>query len=397
MPIWNQTVTNIVSSLLPRYSLCMKKRLLICVAVAAAIFSSAQAVSEEGVKYFIHARGRELVTGPGDAAIQLSGVGFSNYAWQDSISETHHDEKDFVRVRDMNMNAIRLYLNAKHFEGKPYSYRKSAWEWLDKNIAWAKKHGIYLIPAMVYPQGGWADERFFGDPENLKRLTALWKAIAARYKDEPAIAGFDLLNEPVAADSADVYYTYVAELVREIRKFDKNHLLIVEKLQGVRGKRETWGKANYPKMDDKNVMYSFHFYWPQRYTHQFYKNTQEGGRYPDETVVEEGNLRRDKFALEMVMNRFTEFGKRNNVPIYVGEFGLFKQCFIYPKGGLGWAGDMVDLMKAAGLSFTWHAYHEEAFGIYTNPGLPDEGFSNKALMELFRKKLAPEKKPASSP
>jgi len=41
----------------------------------------------------------------------------------------------------MGMNTIRFYLNYHFFEDdtNPYNYKQTAWDWLDQNIAWAKK------------------------------------------------------------------------------------------------------------------------------------------------------------------------------------------------------------------------------------------------------------------
>jgi endoglucanase len=45
-------------------------------------------------------------------------------------------------------------------------------------------------------------------------------------------------------------------------------------------------------------------------------------------------------------------------------------------------------MKARKLSFTYHSYHEDAFGLYRGGGqLPDPANANTALIDLFTKKL----------
>ena len=55
------------------------------------------------------------------------------------------------------------------------------------------------------------------------------------------------------------------------------------------------------------------------------------------------------------------------------------------RGGLQWVEDMLDIMKANGLHFTYHNYSGESFGIYPEDGvLPDPSHANKPLMELFK-------------
>ena len=55
---------------------------------------------------------------------------------------------------------------------------------------------------------------------------------------------------------------------------------------------------------------------------------------------------------------------------------------------------MLDIARARKLSFTYHAYHEDAFGIYRGSGaLPDPARANTPLIDLFTAKLAKAGKP----
>jgi hypothetical protein len=50
--------------------------------------------------------------------------------------------------------------------------------------------------------------------------------------------------------------------------------------------------------------------------------------------------------------------------------------------------DMLDLMDQHGLSFAYHAYHEDGFGIYRGGGPVDPARANQDLIALFTRKLA---------
>ena len=103
----------------------------------------------------------------------MKGVSFSNYAENSNeIPVNHHNEKDFERVSSMGFNCVRFYLNYKTFEddSNPYIYKKSAWEWLDKNISWAKKHNVYLT---LYMHKSVKNQN--------SRNENLWRAIAKKY------------------------------------------------------------------------------------------------------------------------------------------------------------------------------------------------------------------------
>jgi endoglucanase len=67
---------------------------------------------------------------------------------------------------------------------------------------------------------------------------------------------------------------------------------------------------------------------------------------------------------------------------------LYRECFQNDKGGLTWVSDMLDLLDEHGVPFTYHAYHEDAFGIYRGSGkLPDPANANQPLIDLFTTKL----------
>ena len=143
------------------------------------------------------------MVGEKDTPIRLEGVCFGNEVWGNPLlpPTRHHDERDFARVKEMRMNAIRFYLNYGLFEDdrRPYEYRETGWEWLDRNVEWAKKHGIYLIFNMHVPRAGsspMAKGQPSGttrDPRPADRLVA---GDCRTYRDETIVAGYDLVNEP---------------------------------------------------------------------------------------------------------------------------------------------------------------------------------------------------------
>ncbi len=89
---------------------------------------------------------------------------------------------------------------------------------------------------------------------------SLWRKIAARYRDQPAVIGYDLLNEPIAPyfDTASLnpklepLYRTIASGIREV---DKNHIIFLGGAQ--------WDnnfKVFGPPFDLK-LVYTFHKYW----------------------------------------------------------------------------------------------------------------------------------------
>jgi endoglucanase len=227
--------------------------------------------------------------------IHLRGMAFGNLVYEDNRSPAqHHSEIDLQRVRSLGMNAIRFYLNYKTFESdaSPYTYKQSGWDWLDKNVEWAKNNGIFLILNMHVPQGGYQStcngDALWTNPENQNRLAALWKAIAERYKDEPQIGAYDILNEPTPSGSIQNWSNLAQQIIDSIRSVDANHLIITERALALNCDYSySDANNNYPQITEENLMYTVHLYDPYEFTHQNldWANTGDGGQYPDEDLL----------------------------------------------------------------------------------------------------------------
>jgi endoglucanase len=98
-------------------------------------------------------------------------------------------------------------------------------------------------------------------------------------------------------------------------------------------------------------------------------------------------MRRNRAFLASEVGRYVAWGHAHRVPLFLGEFGLHHPCFEADRGGLAWVADMLDLAAENGLSFSYHAYHEDGFGLYRGGGAIDPARANKELIDLFTRKL----------
>jgi endoglucanase len=93
-----------------------------------------------------------------------------------------------------------------------------------------------------------------------------------------------------------------------------------------------------------------------------------------------------KATLEDLFTDFVTWGNARGVPLAVSEFGVGRPAF--SRGGLQWVNDMIDIMIENDLHFTYHSYHDDEWGIYSNTeGLPDAETLNQPLVDLFTEKL----------
>ena len=124
-----------------------------------------------------------------------------------------------------------------------------------------------MIIDMHGAPGGQSDDQCTGHggqnklwlPENRKRAAFLWKAIAERYRGNPTIAAYDLLNEPYGNHGNDpsdaTYVATVEELIHAIRPVDQGHLILCA--GNIRGLTGLGTPASHGW---KNVGYTEHFY-----------------------------------------------------------------------------------------------------------------------------------------
>lgn len=228
--------------------------------------------------------------------IRLKAMNFSNFYYADLgtrlLESSHHSEQDFQQVKELGFNSIRFAFDGDWF----YEDRDAFWQWLDRNVEWAKQHELRLIldlhrPVSATSLGEDADEgpSVWSDAELQDRNATLWREIARRYRDEPAIAAYDLINEPVTEDATGEQWEYLAQrLVDAVRSVDRKHLIVVGELLGVQGRMGTAPSDPSFLVDDDNVMYDFHFYEPFAYTHQYaswHETQTDGGQYPDPDLL----------------------------------------------------------------------------------------------------------------
>ena len=72
--------------------------------------------------------------------------------------------------------------------------------------------------------------------------------------------------------------------------------------------------------------------------------------------------RLDGDYLRYMLGQYLQFGAKNNVPLFVGEWGLHKNC--YDRGAETYVRDLTALFREYGLSSNYHSYHDATFGLY---------------------------------
>jgi len=271
----------------------------------------------------------------------------------DDLIRTFEDawisERDLYNIRALGFNVVRLTFAYDTMLRNDGSWRPDAFSRMDWTVSNAWKRGIYTILDYhaFLPPGADHDgsaSGYFSNAVQKAETVEIWRKIAARYKGNPAVAMYDLMNEPnnsspknLSPPKADVVCDLYDQIYRAIRRVDSDHIIVMEGMWDWKTLRDP-AKCGY-----QNVVYSFHWYnWGGKTT-------------ADRNRMTDNDLR-----------NVADMYKAWNVPTFIGEFNLFGD-----KDAWEYAIRQYDKAK---LSWTMWTYKNKAagsnsWGVYTTvPG-----------------------------
>jgi hypothetical protein len=219
--------------------------------------------------------------------------------WKDFLNNyiTHDDIK---YLKSIGSNHIRLPFHYKMFTDDLYmGERNAGFKYFDRLLDWCRQEKMYVLLDMHGAPGGQTGDNIddsYGYPFLFKSkssqdlMTEIWVKIAEKYKNEPLIIGYDIVNEPIAHYFNDELpylnhqlFLLYKRIVAEIRKVDKEHTIFLN------GSNWSGNFEVFEEIIDDNVVYEFHKYWFE---------------------VNQGAIQ-----------QYLDFRDKHQVPIYIGETG----------------------------------------------------------------------------
>ncbi len=201
------------------------------------------------------------------------------YELMDIYMDNWITEYDLDEIKSMGFNCIRVPFWFRNFyyddNGRKILDENGEWDFsrLDWVIDECNERELYVVLDMHGAVGYQSDAPHNGKKgecglyddteqgEKYRVLTdELWTAIASRYKDEPAVAMYDLLNEPMCDVEAgeiqrrinnEMIYT---RLYDTVRKVDDRHIITMECIWTAIALPQAWLKGW------DNVVFQVHFY-----------------------------------------------------------------------------------------------------------------------------------------
>ena len=110
------------------------------------------------------------------------------------IGDGHWDATYFAEAAAWGANIVRFAVHPQNINHLGW---EETFQAMDHGVQWAKEQGLYVIMDW-HSIGNLKDRRFTADMYNTDMMETLrfWRMAAERYKDEPAVAFYELFNEP---------------------------------------------------------------------------------------------------------------------------------------------------------------------------------------------------------
>ena len=290
-------------------------------------------------------------------------------------------KRDIDSLKAWGFNSVRLPMHYNLFtppienENGDVSWLEKGFTMTDSLLQWCADNKMYLILDLHGAPGGQGNDANISDYDktkpslweseaNQKKMIALWKKLAERYKDQPWIGGYDIINEPnwnftgtnpngCDETSNAPLRELMMRVTKAIREVDNNHIIIIE--------GNCWGN-NYegilPVWDD-NMVLSFHKYW--------------------------------NYNTKGSIQKMLDYRSQYNIPIWLGESGensnvWFKDAIsLVESNNIGWAfWPMKKVENIAGVTSVTKNPGYETIREYWSKGgeKPSKEFAKNALMQL---------------
>ncbi|MEH6414475.1 glycoside hydrolase family 5 protein [Pseudomonas sp. CGJS7] len=221
------------------------------------------------------------------------------------------------------------------------------------------------------------DDRLWQDKDYWKQAAAFWRDLARELKDHPAVAAYNLVNEPApefktalsehadakamldwyqgARGSARDLPLFYAQLISAVREVDaKTPIMLDSGWYGAADAFVYWPKP----MDDARVLYSFHMYEPYAATSAPNIKRAKPYPYPGKVPFGAGEQVWDGKRVAEYLQLPLQWAKTHGVPrerMVAGEFG----CMRLLPGCKAYLNDVLSVLDKHQLHWAFYSFRED--------------------------------------
>jgi Cellulase (glycosyl hydrolase family 5) len=273
--------------------------------------------------------------------------------------------EDYEDIADKGFTAVRFLLRWSDFEPQPGRFQNL--ELLDQAVSEARDAGLYVVLLNIIVDDWNRPPAWAMDRDNLEQITTGAKAwtqeLARRYKDEDAVAAYDLAAELPSSDQNRVLSTY-STLIEWVREVDRDKIVITtagwgnSEMSHARVDPDRLGK------DRRNVVHSYHDYYagdgdPGRVSVGYNELGMNSGNQVWDGVSGYPNPG-DAADFAAQLEHQSDYARRAGVALWIGEYGINPSL----ENSATWVEQKTELYDRAGLGRAWWLYTcGENFGL----------------------------------
>jgi hypothetical protein len=291
---------------------------------------------------------------------------------------------DIQQIAGWGMDHVRLPIDYPVLEddAQPGVYKEEGFAYVDRCLEWCKAAGLKVILDLHQAPGYKFDAldrvTLFDNEALQQRLINLWRAVAARYRDEGPYLYLELLNE-IVLPTSDPWNALAGQLLHDIRTIDPLRVVVVG--GNYFNAADQMRELRLP--DDAYVLYTFHFYEPLIFTHQkapwvpemfeFGQAVDYPAPCPDLTEFlarspqhrelwqRFSGQRLDRDLLVSALQPALDFMRETGHTIYCGEFGVIDRAS--RDASRNWHRDFIGLLNEHHIGRACWSYKQMDFGL----------------------------------
>ncbi len=274
----------------------------------------------------------------------------------------------FQFISDAGFSSVRIPIKWSAHSSKisPFDIKESFFQRIDSLIQKAFDVNLKVIINVHH-----FDELYKRPNKFSSQFLSLWKQISERYKNYPDSLFFELLNEPRYILTTSRWNLLLNEAINIIRNSNPARTLLV----GPARWNNIVGLKNLSVPQNKeNIIVTFHYYKPFRFTHQAAHWVPFSKLFLGTTWL---NSISQQNTIERHFKFVHEWGRKNNVPINLGEFGAYDRADLNSRAL--WTNHVAKTAEKYGFSWTYWEFGA-GFGAYdTNIGKWNSALLNSLI------------------
>ena len=302
--------------------------------------------------------------------------------------------EDIKDIAQMGFDHVRLPIDEEQMWDENGKRHDDAFQLMTNCIDWCAESNLRVIIDLHILRSHYFNAEvkpLWTEKKEQDKFFDLWCDLSKALNKYPTdLVAYELMNEAVA-DDPEMWNNLVANAIEAIRELEPERTIVVgsNRWQST----DTFDELKVPE-NDKNILFSFHFYEPFILSHYNaswtnMRNYKGPVHYPGTILTEAefdalptemkeaaknwvGRIFNKKVILESWAKPIAK-AKALGLPLYCGEFGIINNTTQEAEADkLRWYKDMIELFEERGIGYANWNYKSGSYGLVENDGSKKE-------------------------